>query len=180
MSTLKTLAFAFGLGAPFCAALAGDAGNTAPHLGKPMSKTEIAKWDRTIFPDGRGLPPGHGTAKEGRVLYAAKCASCHGIRGEGATAEDLIGDPAPPSRDNPNKTIGAYWPFATTLFDFVARSMPPAAPGSLSADEAYAVTAYLLAANKIIGDSDEIDAATLPKVKMPNRNGFVWIDVKKK
>jgi mono/diheme cytochrome c family protein len=151
----------------------------APRLGIPMSKEEIAKWDLTIFPDGRGLPPGHGTAKEGRPIYADKCASCHGEKGEGATAEELVGEPAPPSAENPSKAIGSYWPFAPTIFDFIRRSMPPAAPLSLSADEAYAVTAYLLAANKLIGQDDEMNAKTLPLIKMPNRDGFIWIDVKK-
>jgi hypothetical protein len=151
----------------------------APHLGTAMSENEITKWDLTIFPDGRGLPPGRGTAIEGRDVYAQKCASCHGEKGEGATAEELVGEPTPPSADNPSKPIGSYWPFATTIFDFIRRSMPPAAPGSLSADQIYAVTAYLLAANKIIADKDEINAETLPKIKMPNRDGFIWIDVNK-
>jgi S-disulfanyl-L-cysteine oxidoreductase SoxD len=151
----------------------------APHLGTAMSENDITKWDLTIFPDGRGLPPGRGTAIEGRDVYAQKCASCHGEKGEGATAEELVGEPEPPSADNPSKAIGSYWPFATTIFDFIRRSMPPAAPGSLSADQIYAVTAYLLAANKIIADKDEINAETLPKIKMPNRDGFIWIDVNK-
>lgn len=151
----------------------------APHLGTAMSENDVARWDLTIFPDGRGLPPGRGTAIEGRDVYAQKCASCHGEKGEGATAEELVGEPEPPSADNPSKAIGSYWPFATTIFDFIRRSMPPAAPGSLSADQIYAVTAYLLAANKIIADKDEINAETLPKIKMPNRDGFIWIDVNK-
>lgn len=180
MSMLRWIAVVLALAAPFGAARAADGGNVvAPHLGKPMSNAEVAAWNRTIFPDGRGLPSGHGTAKEGRVLYAEKCARCHGAHGEGATAEDLIGDPTPPTREDPNKTIGAYWPFATTVFDFISRSMPPAAPGSLSADETYAITAYLLAANKVIGQDEEISDKTLPNVKMPNRDGFIWIDVKK-
>jgi S-disulfanyl-L-cysteine oxidoreductase SoxD len=151
----------------------------APRLGAPMPPGEIAKWDHTIFPDGRGLPPGHGTAQEGRAIYEQKCASCHGEHGEGATAEELVGEPKPPTADNPSKAIGSYWPYATTIFDFVRRSMPPSAPGSLSADETYAVAAYLLSANKIIGENVEINAETLPRVQMPNRNGFDWIDVKK-
>jgi cytochrome c len=144
-----------------------------------MTAGEIAKWDKTIFPDGRGLPPGRGTAKQGRVLYEQKCASCHGAQGEGGTAEELVGEPKPPSRDDPSKAIGSYWPFATTVFDFISRSMPPAAPSTLSADDTYAITAYLLAANKVISETDVMSAAALPKVKMPNRNGFVWIDAKR-
>jgi hypothetical protein len=151
----------------------------APHLGTALSQADVARWDLTIFPDGRGLPPGRGTAVEGRDVYAQKCASCHGEKGEGATAEELVGEPAPPSADNPSKAIGSYWPYPTTIFDFIRRGMPPGAPGSLSTDQIYAVTAYLLAANKIIADSDEINAQTLPKIKMPNRDGFIWIDVKK-
>ncbi|AGK58062.1 cytochrome C class I [Hyphomicrobium denitrificans 1NES1] len=166
-----------------CVALAGHAAAQnnpqTPHLGTPMSKTEVAKWDLTVFPDGRGLPPGHGTAKDGRAIYLQKCASCHGDEGQGATAEDLVSGPHPPTADNPSKAIGSYWPYATTIFDFIRRTMPPAAPGSLSSDEIYALTAYLLAANKIIAESDEINALSLPKIKMPNRDGFIPIDAKK-
>ena len=156
-----------------------DAPAIAPRLGTPIAAEDIAKWDLTIFPDGRGLPPGHGTAVQGRTLFDKHCASCHGAGGRGATAEELVGEPVPPTPENPSKAIGPYWPFATTIFDFNRRSMPPAAPGSLSADEHYAITAYLLFANKIIGENDEMNAASLPKVKMPNRDGFVWIDVAK-
>jgi cytochrome c len=151
----------------------------SPHLGTPMSKSEVAKWNRTIFPDGRGLPPGHGTAREGRALYVEKCASCHGDRGQGATAEDLVSGPEPPTAAKPSKAIGSYWPYATTIFDFIRRSMPPANPDTLSSDQTYALTAYLLAANGIIGKSDEMNARSLPKIKMPNRNGFIAIDAKK-
>jgi cytochrome c len=156
-----------------------DPASDAPHLGTPMSKEYVAKWNLTIFPDGRGLPPGRGTAKEGAPLYAAACASCHGAEGEGGTAEELVSEPKPPSSKYPSKAIGAYWPYATTIFDYIRRAMPPAAPGSLSADQVYALTAYLLAANRIIGEDAVIDAETLPKIKMPNRDGFVWIDVNK-
>lgn len=179
MSMPKAVAVAFCLVISVAAAAGGESHFISPHLGKPMSAAEVARWNKTIFPDGRGLPPGHGTSKEGRALYAQRCASCHGDHGEGATAEELVGDPTPPTASRPSKAIGSYWPFATTIFDFISRSMPPAAPGSLTADETYAITAYLLAANKIIGEKDEINAATLPKVKMPNRDGFIWIDVKK-
>jgi len=162
-------------------ATAAHAQNNAqsPHLGTPMTKTEVAKWDITVFPNGRGLPPGHGTAKDGRAIYMQKCASCHGDQGQGATADDLVSGPRPPTADHPNKAIGSYWPYATTIFDFLRRAMPPAAPGSLSSDELYALTAYLLAANKIIAETDEMDALSLPKIQMPNRDGFIPIDAKK-
>jgi cytochrome c len=144
-----------------------------------MTAPEIAKWDLTIFPDGRGLPPGHGNAKDGRAIYLQKCASCHGDNGEGATAEELVSGPKLQSGPDASKAIGAYWPYATTIFDYIRRSMPLATPGSLSADEIYALTAYLLAANKIIPADASLDAKSLPAVKMPNRDGFEWIDVKK-
>ncbi len=179
MSTLRLLVTATTFVCAFGGALAADGGTKAPRLGKPIAADEIAKWNKTVFPDGRGLPAGHGTAKEGRAIYEQKCAGCHGEHGEGATAEELVSEPKPPSADNPSKAIGSYWPCATTIFDFVRRSMPPAAPGSLSADETYAVTAYLLLANSVIAESDEMNAEMLPLVKMPNRDGFVWIDVKK-
>lgn len=162
------------------AARANAQGNPqTPHLGTPMSETEVAKWDLTVFPDGRGLPPGHGSAKDGRAVYLQKCASCHGDQGQGATAEDLVSGPKPPTADNPSRAIGSYWPYATTIFDFIRRTMPPAAPGSLSSDEIYALTAYLLAANEIIAEGDEMNALSLPKIKMPNRDGFIPIDAKK-
>lgn len=155
-------------------ALAADA--VAPSLGAPISNDEIAKWDLSVFPSGAGLPPGRGVAKDGAQLFATHCERCHGSAGRGATAEELVGPPAPPSAGHPQKTIGAYWPYATTLFDFIRRSKPPENPGSLSADQVYALSAYLLASNGVIGEADEMTAATLPKVKMPNRDGFVRID----
>lgn len=179
MSMLRRLVTAAGFAFAVSTALAADGGTKSPRLGRPMMPDEIAKWDKTIFSDGRGLPAGHGTAKEGHVIYEQKCASCHGARGEGATAEEVVSEPKPPSAGNPSKAIGSYWPYATTIFDFVRRSMPPSVPGSLSADETYAVTAYLLSANAIIAETDEMNAETLPRVKMPNRDGFIWIDVRK-
>ena len=179
MSMLKRAAVAIFVPVMATAAIAADGGVKAPRLGTPMSADEIQKWDRTIIGDGRGLPPGKGTAKDGRVIYEQKCASCHGSHGEGGTAEELVGEPKPPSAENPSKAIGSYWPFAPTVFDFVRRSMPPAAAGTLTADETYALTAYLLAANGVIDEGDEMNAKTLAAVRMPNRDGFIWIDVKK-
>ena len=149
-----------------------------PRLGKPITAEEAAKWDLNVFPDGEGLPEGRGSAIEGKVIYDAKCASCHGEGGRGATAEELAGGTNQLKSKTPDKTIGLYWPYATTLFDFTRRSMPMNAPGSLTNDELYAVTAYLLFANKIIGERDEMNAKTLPRVRMPNREGFIWIDAK--
>lgn len=157
--------------------LADTAAETT-RLGKPITAEEAAKWDLNVFPDGKGLPEGRGTAVEGKIIYDAKCASCHGEDGRGATAEELAGGTNALNSKTPDKTIGLYWPYATTLFDFTRRSMPMNAPGSLSNDELYAVTAYLLFANGIIGEREEVNGKTLPEVKMPNREGFIWIDAK--
>ena len=151
----------------------------APHLGTPMTADNLAKWDLTIFPDGRGLPEGKGTPADGKPIFDKHCANCHGAAGRGGTAEELVSEPGGFKDEAASKAIGPYWPFATTLFDFTRRSMPPNAPGSLTPDQLYAVTAYLLAANKVIGEADEMNAHSLAAVKMPNRDGFDWIDVKK-
>ncbi|MGQ0658911.1 MAG: c-type cytochrome [Chromatiales bacterium] len=150
----------------------------SPHLGKPASKEDIAAWTISIYPDGQGLPPGKGTAAEGKPLFAQKCAGCHGTEGLGGTAEELAGGNQPLDSEYPDKNVGTYWPYAPTVFDFTWRAMPMDAPGSLAADETYAITAYLLYLNGIIGETEEINAQTLAKVKMPNRDGFIWIDAK--
>lgn len=150
-----------------------------PKLGKPASPQEIAAWSLTVFPDGKGLPAGRGTAAEGKTVYEQHCASCHGVKGSGGSAEELAGARHGLTDATPDKTIGTYWPYATTLFDFVRRSMPPNAPGSLGADQVYAVCAYLLHINGIIAETAEMDATALPLVKMPNREGFIRVDAPK-
>jgi S-disulfanyl-L-cysteine oxidoreductase SoxD len=162
------------------AAPAATAADAAPRLGRPLSAQDAARWDLSVFPDGRGLPAGRGTAAQGALLFAEKCAVCHGPGGRGATAEELAGGTAALTDKSPDKTIGLYWPYATTIFDFTRRAMPMFAPGSLPADEVYALTAYLLFANGLIGERDEMNAASLPKVQMPNRKGFVGIDAESK
>ena len=144
-----------------------------PHLGQPASKKEIDQWEIGIMPNGEGLPRGTGTAQEGRVVYEKNCVSCHGPEGSGGTADQLAGATMTLTSEYPEKTIGTYWPYATTLFDMTLRSMPTNAPGTLTNDEVYAVTAYLLYLNKIIGEKDQMNAKTLPQVKMPNRAGFI-------
>lgn len=144
-----------------------------PKLGSPASPEEIAKWDIGVMPDGEGLPAGKGTVKEGKLVYEKKCISCHGPQGIGASADQLAGAKMPLTSEYPEKTIGSYWPYATTIFDMVRRSMPMDAPGSLTDNEVYAVTAYLLYLNNIIDENTEINAETLPDVQMPNRNGFI-------
>jgi len=150
----------------------------APQRGHAVSQAEAQRWDRNVFPDGSGLPPGRGTAVEGAPLFQAKCARCHGPGGRGATAEELAGATQPLTSKTPDKTIGSYWPYATTIFDFTRRAMPMDAPASLSADEVYALTAYLLFANGVIGEHEVMDARSLPAVRMPNRDGFIGIDAK--
>jgi len=146
-----------------------------PRLGRAASAEEIAGWDIGIEPDGSGLPAGSGTAEAGAAVYAVKCASCHGERGEGLSAEELVGGIGTLASETPTMTVGSYWPYATTLFDYVRRAMPPAAPLSLSNDEVYSVSAYILYLNTIVKADDELNAKTLPQIEMPNRDGFIQI-----
>jgi S-disulfanyl-L-cysteine oxidoreductase SoxD len=144
-----------------------------PKLGKPITDADIAPWDISIMPDGTGLPSGAGTPAQGAKLYAERCSACHGDNGKGGEhGAAMVGGPARASLDG-GKTIKNYWPYATTLFDFVRRAMPYSEPNSLSSDEVYAVTAYILALNELIGQSEPMNAQTLPKVMMPNRDGFI-------
>jgi hypothetical protein len=144
----------------------------SPRLGKPINQADLAEWDINILPDGSNLPPGSGKAADGAKVFAEKCALCHGDRGQGGHAARLIGGPPKASLDG-GKTIGNYWPYATTLFDLIRRAMPFTQPRSLTNQEVYALVAFLLAENKVIGENDEINAATLPKVRMPNRDNFI-------
>ena len=144
-----------------------------PNLGRPATAAQMAGWDISVGPDGVGLPPGGGTAAKGAVVYEQKCQACHGAKGAGQPNDRLVGGQGTLASKTPVRTIGSYWPYATTVFDYVRRSMPYLQPQSLSDDEVYAVTAYLLNLNGIIGDSDEMNARTLPKVTMPNRDNFI-------
>jgi S-disulfanyl-L-cysteine oxidoreductase SoxD len=143
-----------------------------PSLGTPVSPAEIDAMDVSIGPDGAGLPPGSGTAKQGAEVYTTKCIACHGPEGANGVNDRLVGGQGTLTTATPVKTIGSYWPYATTVFDYVRRAMPYPAPHSLTDAEAYAVTAYLLHLNGIIGADDVMDATSLPKVKMPNRDRF--------
>jgi cytochrome c len=131
-------------------------------------------WDISIGPDGAGLPPGNGTPQEGEAVYAAKCLPCHGEKGAGKPNDQLVGGLGTLTGDQPPvKTVGSFWPYATTLFDYVRRAMPANAPRSLSDDEVYAVCAYILQLNGIIAENAVMNAQTLGKVEMPNRDGFI-------
>lgn len=144
-----------------------------PRLGRLLTLDEIAAISIHVFPDGSGLPPGRGSVAQGATIYRQRCAACHGPEGQGVSADELAGATNSLTDDPPDKTIGTYWPYATTLFDYVRRSMPLDAPRSLSADEVYAVTAYLLFLNGILDEDKVLDAASLSKVRMPNRDGFI-------
>ena len=141
-------------------------------FGQALTPREIAGWDIDVTPDGSGLPPGTGTGALGAPIYAQQCAACHGARGEGKPANALFGGKGSLTTGTPLKTVGSFWPHATTLFDYIRRAMPHHAPQSLTPDEVYAVTAFVLQLNGIIEANAQMNAATLPKVLMPNRNGF--------
>jgi mono/diheme cytochrome c family protein len=147
-------------------------------IGRPATPAEIAALDIDVGPDGAGLPPGRGTSADGAPIYAARCAACHGKTGKEGPNDVLVGrlpgDAFPFARDpRAPKTIGSYWPYATTVFDYVRRAMPPDAPGSLRDSEVYGLVAYLLFLNELIPADAVIDQSSLPKVTMPARDHFV-------
>jgi cytochrome c len=145
-----------------------------PKLGQSISPGDLSSWDISVGPDGVGLPPGKGTAAQGEAVFAAKCQACHGEKGAGRPNDQLVGGMGTIASDKPAvKTVGSYWPYAVTLFDYVRRAMPWNATKSLTGDELYAVSAYILHLNGVIGADDVLDAQSLPKVKMPNRDGFI-------
>jgi cytochrome c len=145
----------------------------SPMLGQPMTESDVAAWDISIGPGGTGLPAGSGTSAQGATVYASKCLACHGEKGSGGAGGRLAGGSPLVGPRDPIITVGNYWQYATTLFDFTRRTMPWTEPKSLSSDEVYAVTAYVLQINGIIGENEVMTAETLPKVRMPNRDGFI-------
>jgi mono/diheme cytochrome c family protein len=173
MSTPKRLVVAVAAALSACAAQPTSAPVKAPAFGEPVSAAEIARWDISIPPSGAGLPAGSGSVKQGESVYAAKCQACHGAKGAGKPADPLVGGIGSLATGKPLRTVGSYWPYATTLFDYTRRAMPTTNPLSLTNDEVYAVTAYVLYLNGIIGESAVMNAQTLPQVKMPNRDGFI-------
>jgi S-disulfanyl-L-cysteine oxidoreductase SoxD len=149
-------------------------GNDVPNLGQPIAPQDFQAWNISVFPDGTGLPDGSGTAVQGKAVYAEKCAVCHGDKGEGGLGPRLVGGQGSlPAPGRGIKTVGSFWPYATTLFDYVRRDMPWDHPKTLSNDEVYAVCAYVLSMNGIVGENDVLNKTSLPTVKMPNRDGFI-------
>lgn len=144
------------------------------HLGRAATAADIAAVGISVGPDGIGLPPGKATARDGRPVFEAKCASCHGLHGEGIVPYPaLAGGQGTLKSTQPILTIGSYWPYATTVWDYINRAMPYPSPGTLTSQEVYALTAYLLYLNKIVTERQIIDPTTLPRIRMPNRRGFV-------
>jgi len=147
-------------------------------IGRVATQEEIARLDIDVRPDGKGLPDGKGTVAEGAKVYAAKCQSCHGANGQGGSADRLVDRESGKNWDfatNPKlvKTVGNYWPYATTLYDYTNRAMPFMQPGTLTPNETYSLVAYILNLNKIVPDDAVMDKTTLPKVAMPSKDRFV-------
>lgn len=165
-----TAAIATCLGLPI-PALAQNAGQYG--FGRTPSAAEIAGWDIDVRPDGMGLPQGQGTAKQGREIFNQRCAACHGEDLKGQLGGALVGGQGSLGTDKPLRTVGSYWPYATTLFDYIRRAMPFDAPQTLTNDEVYATAAYILFQNQIVGEDDAMNASSLAQVQMPNRDGFI-------
>ena len=172
----KKIAIVIGLAASLTIAAVATSAAERFDFGKPATQDEIAGWNIDVDPDGAGAPPGSGTVSRGQDIYANKCASCHGDHGQGKPMDRLVGGQGTLASSKPIKTIGSYWPYASTVFDYIRRAMPFNAPASLSNDEVYAVTAYLLYLNGIVGKDTKLDAQTLVQIKMPNRDGFIRPD----
>jgi len=169
LSCLAAAAVLSNLLAPIAAPVAAQEG---PRLGVEATPEQVAAWALTVLPDGTGLPPGSGTARAGEAIYAQKCLACHGAEGKDGPNDRLAGGHGSLADAAPVKTVGSYWPYATTVFDYIRRAMPFVQPQSLSADETYALTAYLLYLNGIVAIDDRIDRQSLPAVEMPNAENF--------
>lgn len=146
----------------------------SPHLGEVLTPEQARGLDFVVLPDGQGLPSGEGNAVIGEGLYQTHCLACHGERGKDGINGRLAGGRGSIDSTAPVKTVGSYWPYATTLFDYLRRAMPYQTPGRLTNDELYSLTAYVLYINEIVAQTEILDAGSLPEVRMPNRDGFVW------
>ena len=155
-----------------CAASASSATSGAPSLGEPLTLAVLAGIELTVLPTGEGLPAGVGSVAEGAALYQQHCQACHGPEGQGGMNGDLVGGVGSLATAAPKKTVNSYWPYATIAFDYIRRAMPYTAPGSLGADEVYAIVAYLLSRDDVVPENAVLDADGLAAVKMPNAEGF--------
>ncbi|KWV50048.1 cytochrome C [Bradyrhizobium macuxiense] len=142
-------------------------------IGQPATQAEIAGWNIDIGRDGSNLPPGSGSVERGRVVFSEQCVACHGDNGQGGIGDRLVGGQGTLASAKPIRTVGSYWPYAPTLFDYIRRAMPQNAPQSLSNEDVYAVSAYILSLNGIVPQDAVLDAKSLAAIKMPNRDGFV-------
>jgi len=170
MSTLKKIVFAAAVSYAAGTAFAAD----APKFGKPITDADASAWEISVFPDGKGLPAGSGTPAQGATIYAQKCASCHGDKGQGGVSPRLFGGQGTlkaPAQEV--LTVGSYWPYATMVFDFVRRAMPWDKPKSLTNDEVYASVAYILQLNGLMKEGEVLNKDTIMKIQMPNRDGFI-------
>ena len=156
-------------------AIAATAAGAEEHygIGRPAIPAEIAGWNIDIDRNGTNLPPGSGSVERGRVVFAEQCAACHGEKGEGGVGDKLVGGQGTLATAKPVRTVGSFWPYATTLFDYIRRAMPQNAPQSLSNEDVYAVAAYILNMNGLLPPDAVLDAKSLPAIRMPNRDMFV-------
>ena len=174
MSTHKPrLALVVAAGSAAAWLVSAGAQTGGPGLGQPISVADAAAWDLNIQTDGTGLPPGSGTAPVGAQIFATHCVACHGAGGAGQPNDKLVGGQGTLTQFQQVRTVGSYWPYATTLFDYTRRAMPLQNTKSLTDDEVYAVSAYILYLNGIVAENAQMNAQSLPQVKMPNRDGFV-------
>lgn len=155
------------------AAWSADQEDVAYGLGRPATDRDIQPWNIDVSPDGHGLPPGQGSVKQGAQIFATKCAGCHGPTGREGPNDVLVGGHGSLKTAKPLRTIGSYWPYATTLYDYLRRAMPFNAPQSLTPDEIYALVGWLMQQNGILSEDATLDAHSLPRIDMPNRNGFI-------
>jgi len=153
--------------------VSADQQNFASRDGRTLQQSEIAELSTHVWPDGSGLPDGSGNAADGKMLYEAQCAGCHGLHGEGATALELVGDHASLDSEFPDRGIAAFWPYAPTLFEYIRVAMPPAEPYSLTVDQTYSIVAWVLVMNGQLAPGSRLDANSLSAIELPNRNGFI-------